>query len=131
MERAAFSQKITEGPDAFRGIILNISGAPGDATSRIRAFAICCPEGSSSRTCVPEIDQTFQRYERSANPQQREQLLNQVQTYMLENYIFVPVYRQAFINAQGPRIANPWEEIIGAIAQYSYIGPYEDIRLKQ
>ena len=50
---------------------------------------------------------------------------------MRENYIVVPVYRQAFINALGPRIANPWEEVIGAIPQYSYIGPYEDIRLKQ
>ena len=41
------------------------------------------------------------------------------------------LYRQAFINAQGPRIANKWDEIIGAIPQYTYVGPYEEIRLKE
>ncbi len=49
----------------------------------------------------------------------------------MDNYIFVPVYRQAFINAKGPRIANDWREIFGAIPQYVYVGPYEDIRLKE
>ncbi len=50
---------------------------------------------------------------------------------MLENHIFIPLYRQAFILAHGPRIANPWQEIAGAIPQYGHAGPYEDIRLKE
>ena len=131
MERAAFNQKMTEGPEAFKGMIVNISGAPGDAASRIRAFAICPPKGSTSRTCVPEIDEKFERYEKSADPREREKLLTEIQTYMLENHVFIPLYRQAFILAVGPRIANKWEEIAGAIPQYGHLGPYEDIRLKE
>ena len=41
-----------------------------------------------------------------------------------------PVVRQALIHCLGPRIANKPEEIEGAIPQYVYIGPYEDIELK-
>ena len=131
MERAAFTTKLTEGPDAFKGLILNISGTPGDAAGRIRAFAICPPKGSTSRTCVPEIDTKFEQYERSTDLKERERLVNEIQVYILENYIFVPVYRNLVPNVQGPRIANQWEEIWGAIPQHPTLGPYEDIRLKE
>ena len=42
----------------------------------------------------------------------------------------MPVFRQAFTNALGPRIANEGPSIMGAIPQYVYIGPYEEIQLK-
>jgi peptide/nickel transport system substrate-binding protein len=129
MDRAAFLEKLSQGPDAFKGIILNISGNPGDAASRVRAFAIC--KGASSRTCVPEIDEKFAQYERSADAKERERLLTEIQNYINANLIFPPVYRLAFVNVQGPRIANKWEEIWGSIPQYVYIGPYEDIKLKE
>ncbi|HEX2172442.1 MAG TPA: ABC transporter substrate-binding protein, partial [Dehalococcoidia bacterium] len=129
MERGAFLSKLGEGPEAFSGIVLNVSAAPGDAASRVRALAIC--GGSSSRTCVPEIDEPFKRYEASTNPQEREQLLRQVQQYMIDNYTFVSIYRAAFINAQGPKVLNKWDEIIGAVPQYVYIGPYEDIQVRE
>ncbi|HEX2173952.1 MAG TPA: ABC transporter substrate-binding protein [Dehalococcoidia bacterium] len=128
MERAAYASRITEGPDAIEGILLSSSGAPGDAASRIRAYAIC--GGSTSRTCVPEIDERFQRYEASANPQERERLLTEIQQYIMDNYIFVGVYQLVLAHAQGPRIANPGESIWGAMPQYIYAGPYEDIQLK-
>ena len=130
MERGAFIQKLSEGRGAFpNGLILLLSASPGDAASRVRSYATCT--GSSSRTCIPEVEDKVTQYERSTNPQERERLLNEVQAYLLDNYIFVPIYRQAFINAMGPRIANPWDEIIGAIPQYVYPGPFEDIRLKE
>ncbi len=80
---------------------------------------------------MPEIDDRFAEYEKSVDPSERQRLLTEIQTYILENYVFVPVFRLGYANAQGPRIANPWEEIIGAIPQYVYVGPYEDIRLKE
>ena len=131
MERGAFLAKSAEGTDAFKGIVLNVTAAPGDAASRIRSYAICPPKGASSRTCVPEIDERFAKYEASTSPQEREQLLTEIQKYMIDNYTFVSIYRAAFINAQGPRIANKWDEILGAIPQYVYIGPYEDIQVKE
>ncbi|HEX2171364.1 MAG TPA: ABC transporter substrate-binding protein [Dehalococcoidia bacterium] len=132
MDRGAFTAKLTEGPDAFgKGLILQFSASPGDAATRIRAYALCPPTGTSSRTCDPQIDEPFARYDASADPQEREQLLRQVQEYILDNYIFVPLYRQAFVSAVGPRVANAWDEIMGSVPQYGYVGPYEDVQLKQ
>ena len=129
MERGAFAAKLAEGPDAFQGIILHISGNPGDAAARIRSFVIC--RGANSRMCHAPIDEKFVQYEASTNPQEREQLIKEIQEYILDNYILVPLYRQAAVQAQGPRVANPWDTIWGAIPQYPYIGPYEDITLKE
>ncbi|HEX2171794.1 MAG TPA: ABC transporter substrate-binding protein [Dehalococcoidia bacterium] len=129
MERGAFLERLSAGPDALRGIVMNVSAAPGDAASRIRAFAMC--QGSSSRTCIPEVEEKFSRYEASADLQERERLLTEVQEYLLDNYIFVPVYRQAGIHALGPRIANP-DEVIAKLPQWGYpVGPYEDLKLKE
>ncbi|HEX2171508.1 MAG TPA: hypothetical protein VHL09_03570, partial [Dehalococcoidia bacterium] len=131
MERGAFFAKLGQ-PGAFPpGMVINISGAPGDAAARIRSFALCPPQGASSQICDPTIDEMFARYEASTDGQEREQISAEIQRYILDNFIFVPIYRQAFINVKGPRIANPWQEIIGAIPQYVYVGPYEDIRLKE
>ncbi|HEX2172151.1 MAG TPA: ABC transporter substrate-binding protein, partial [Dehalococcoidia bacterium] len=129
MERGAFTAKLAEGPEAFgKGIVLQISASPGDAAARIRSFALC--QGANSRTCVPEIDEKFARYEASANPQEREQLLTEIQNQFLDQHIFVPLYRQAFINALGPRIGGNKDEIMGSIPQYVYVGPWEDVTLK-
>ena len=129
MERGAAQAKLGEGREAFRGIFMNVSGAPGDAAVRIRTFATC--KGSASRTCVPEIDERFAKYEASTNPEERQRLLTEIQQYMIDQHIFVPVYRLAFTIAQGPRIANPTDQIWGSIPQYIYLGPYEDISLRE
>jgi peptide/nickel transport system substrate-binding protein len=128
MERAAFYEKLAPGPNRQKGIIMPISGAPGDAAARIRENAVC--GGAFSGLCQPEIDDRMKRYEASIDPKERETLLNEVQTVILDNYWLVPVFRQAFTNVLGPRIANESQNIMGAIPQYVYIGPYEDIQLK-
>ncbi|MPY92139.1 MAG: hypothetical protein GEV08_03465 [Acidimicrobiia bacterium] len=128
MERAAFVEALASGPDALPGIILNISGAPGDAASRIRAFATC--EGASSRTCIPEVDQKFAAYEASTDAEERDRLITEVQRTLSDQYVFPYVYELAFVTVQGQTLANPWDEIWGAIPQYLYLGPYEDIELR-
>ena len=128
MERAAFVEALGKGPDALPGIILNISGAPGDAASRIRAFATC--KGASSRTCIAEVDQKFAAYEASTNRDERDRLIKEIQRMISDQYVFPYVYELAFVTVQGPKLANPWNEIWGAIPQYLYLGPYEDIGLK-
>ena len=106
----------------------DVAGLAGDAASRIQAYATC--QGANSRTCDPVIDQKFQQYQDSADPKEREQLIAEIQNYMMDNAIFVSIWRFAFLTAQGPRIANDTKEIWGSLAQYGYPGPYEDIRLK-
>ena len=129
MERAAFSAKLSEGPGAIEGILLHVSASPGDAASWVRAWATC--KGSSSRMCVPEIEDRFQQYERSIDPKERERLIQEVQQWMVDNYVFVEIYRQAILNAQGPRIANQWDEIFGAVPAHPLVAPLEDVRVKE
>ena len=129
MERAAYTARLSEGPEQFKGhILIHFSASPGDAASWIRAWATC--GGSSSRMCVPEIDQRLQAYDQSTDLRERERLVTEIQQYMLENWIFVEIYRQALLNAQGPRIANQWDEIFGAVPGHPLFAPIEDVRLK-
>jgi peptide/nickel transport system substrate-binding protein len=128
MERAAFYEQLAPGPNRLKGFIMPLSGAPGDAAARIRENAVC--EGAFSGICLPEIDNRMKRYDTSVDPKEREALLNEAQAYIVDNYLIVPILRQAFTNVLGPRIANKAEDIEGSIPQYVYIGPYEDIELK-
>ncbi len=128
MERAAFYEKLAPGPNRQKGFIMPLSGAPGDAAARIRENAVC--SGAFSGICLPEVEERMKRYDSSTDPQARQKLLDEVQAYLLDNYIIVPIFRQAFSHAVGPRIANKVEDIEGAIPQYVYLGPYEDVELK-
>jgi peptide/nickel transport system substrate-binding protein len=127
MERGAFYDKLAPGPGRLKGLVLQFSGQPGDAAARIRENAVC--GGAFSGLCLPEIDDRMKQYDASADPQVRKRLIEEVQNFILDNYLLIPVLRQAFINCLGPRIANKAETIEGAIPQYVYLGPYEDVEL--
>ncbi len=129
MERAAFYEKLSKGPDRLKGFILVLSGAPGDAAARIRENAMC--QGAFSGLCLPEIEDRMKKYDSSTDLQERAKLIDEVQAHILDNYLLTLTVRQAFTNVLGPRIANPAEAIMGSIPQFNYIGPYEDIELKE
>jgi ABC-type transport system substrate-binding protein len=128
MERAAFYDALAPGPNRLKGFIIALSGSPGDAAARIRENALC--KGAFSGICLPDVEQPMQKYEASSNPEERTKLLNDIQTYLLDNYLLIPILRQALLNVLGPRIANKAEDIEGAIPQYVYLGPYEDVEIK-
>jgi peptide/nickel transport system substrate-binding protein len=131
MERGTFFQNLQGGREAFPGtqIILNISGSPGDWAGRYRAYFAC--GGFSSRTCVKELDAKFEQYEHSTDAAERQKLAEEIQRGILENYYFVPVYRLAFINAIGPKVAaGRWEDLFPTV-QSVYAYPWEEIQLKQ
>jgi hypothetical protein len=55
--------------------------------------------------CVKDLDAKFEQYVASVKPAERKQLAEEIQGGILENYYLVPVFRHAFMNAIGPRIA--------------------------
>ena len=128
IERAAFVEALTKGPDALPGIILNISGLNGDMAARWRAFATC--EGPSSRTCIPELDAKFAQYEASTDPEERDTLMAELQTSFNDQYVFPYVYTLGLTMATGPRIANNPDDIWFSIPQFPYVFPWEDVELK-
>jgi peptide/nickel transport system substrate-binding protein len=127
LERNTFYEKLAPGPDRLKGFILQFSGAPGDAASRIRENAFC--KGTFSGVCNDEVDSRMKVYDASTDPKERQRVLEEVQNYLLDNYLMVPMARNVILNVAGPRVANP-TEIIGAIPQYPFTGPYEDVQLK-
>jgi ABC-type transport system substrate-binding protein len=129
MERAAFYERLAPGPDRLKGFIIQFSGAPGDAASRIRENAVC--KGAFSGVCLPEVDQRMARYDASIDPKERQQLLEEVQAYLLDQYVLVPLVRNVLTIVVGPRLDVPKvEEIVGAMPQYTWIGPWEDVKVK-
>jgi peptide/nickel transport system substrate-binding protein len=129
MERGAFYDKLAPGPDRLKGFVIQFSGAPGDAAARIRENATC--KGAFSGLCIPEVDDRMKQYDASTDPKERERLISEVQAYLLDQYLMIPLPRNVFTIAAGPRLATPKiEEIIGAIPQYNWIGPWEDLQVK-
>jgi peptide/nickel transport system substrate-binding protein len=124
MERAAFLTAWHE--KKLKGIILGISGAKGNAATRIEAYA--AKGGIYVVGSVPEIDELFQRQARELDKKKREALLHQIQKIMDERILHIPVYDLAFLWGVGPRIEEAGADLIKA---YPYSAPYEDVRLKK
>jgi ABC-type transport system substrate-binding protein len=67
----------------------------------------------------------------SDQPAERKTLAEQIQREILEDYYFVPVFRHAFVNAIGPRIAaQRWQDVFQTAVTTGYAYPWEDIELK-
>jgi len=128
MERAAFYDQMAPGPNHLKGLVLMFSGAPGDAASRIRESAVT--GGTFSGLSVPEIDAWMKQYDSSIDMQERKRLVETVQNFILDQYLIVPVCRNVAIWGFGPRLGGKLDDVTGSIPQYNYLGPYEDLVLK-
>ena len=116
------------GPNRFKGLVLQSSSAPGDAAARIRENAVT--GGAFSGLSLPEVDDRMKAYDSSVDPAQRTKLIEEVQNFLLDQYWMVPTVRKVSVWGLGPRLANKTEEINGAVPQWPFIGPYEDIVMK-
>ena len=54
-------------------------------------------------------------------------MLHAIQRSAYERVMFAPIWQLAFLNAEGPRIAD---SSLGRIDGHPYSAPYEDVRLK-
>ena len=73
----------------------------------------------------------FDQYLASDQPAERKALAEQIQRETLENYYFVPVFRHAFVNAIGPRIAAAkWQDVFPTAMTTDYPYSWEDVELK-
>lgn len=133
MERGAFLQRLQSGLKEWPGvqIILNAARIGGSWSNWYEANFLCNGFNSRDRVCVKELDEKFARYQRSLDAKERQQLAEEIQRSILENYYLVPVFRHAFVNAIGPRIAaQKWQDVFSTITT-GYAFPWEDIKLKE
>jgi peptide/nickel transport system substrate-binding protein len=124
MERAAFFTSWRE--RKLPHLILGVSGAFGNAATRIEAFAVT--GGNYTYGGYPDIDALFARQAVERDRQKREALLHEIQRLMYEKVIYAPLFDPAFICASGPRVEVSG---LGMIPQFAYSGPYEDLQLKK
>jgi peptide/nickel transport system substrate-binding protein len=132
MERGVFLKKIESGLKDWPGvqIILNATRIGGTWSNWYNAMFKCGGFQSKDFFCIKPLDDKFQQYLASFDPKERQKLAYEMQTEILENYYFIPVFRHAFVNAIGPRVAaKQWQDVFPTITT-GYAYPFEDINLK-
>jgi peptide/nickel transport system substrate-binding protein len=124
MERAAFLSAWRE--KKLQGLILNGSGALGNAATRVETFVISTAPYAYGG--YPDIDALFQQQAVERQPGKREALLHQMQRLMQERVMHAPIFEPAVLHGVGPRVEEP---AAGLIPLFGYFGPYEEMRLKR
>ena len=124
MERASFLTAWRE--HKLKGVIIGISGAAGNAATRLEAYV--SQNGIYSSGVLPEVEDLFQRQARELDRKKREALLHQIQLILHERVMHVPLYELGFLWGVGPRVE---EAGVNLIKGFSYSGPYEDLRVKR
>jgi peptide/nickel transport system substrate-binding protein len=123
LERAAFNKGYAE--KAFKGIILGVSGAFGNAATRLEAFAV--KGGAYAYGSDPELDALFQQQASERDRARRGAILEKMQQLIHERALFTPIWQLAAHAAVGPRVT---ESGLGLIRRYPFSAPYEDVVLK-
>ena len=134
MERGVFLKRLQGGLKEWPGvqIIMNAARVGGTWSNWYDSFMRCGGFNGKDRNCVPELDDKFNKYLASVNRNERQKLAEEIQREILENYYFVPVFRHAFVNAIGPRIAAAkWQDVFPTFSTSGYAYPWEDIQLKE
>jgi ABC-type transport system substrate-binding protein len=110
-------------------IIFNAARIGGTWSNWYDTMFKCGGFQSKDFFCVKQLDDTFTKYLTSSDRGERQQLAEQIQRTMLDEYYFVPVFRHAFVNAIGPRIAaKRWQDVFPTTTS-GYAYPWEDIQL--
>jgi peptide/nickel transport system substrate-binding protein len=131
MERGVFLKRLQGGLREWPGvqIIFAATRIGGTWSNWYDTHFKCGGFDAKDFFCVKGLDDLFAKYLASYDRNERKQLAETIQRTMLEEYYFVPVFRHAFVNAIGPRVAaNKWQEVFPTITT-GYCYPWEDIRL--
>jgi peptide/nickel transport system substrate-binding protein len=123
LERAAYVNGYVD--KKFKNIIQNGAGAYGNAATRIES--LCVKGGAFAYGSYPDLDEMFQQQAAELDRPRRQALLGRMQQLIHERVMFAPIWQLAFLNAEGPRIAD---SSLGRIDGHPYSAPYEDVRLK-
>jgi ABC-type transport system substrate-binding protein len=131
MERGVYLKKMQGGMREWPGvqIILNAARIGGTWSNWFDTMFKCGGFQAKDFFCVKELDDQFQKYLTSYDRPERKQLAENIQRAILENYYFVPVFRHAFVNGIGPRVAaRQWQDVFPTITS-GYAYPWEDLQL--
>jgi peptide/nickel transport system substrate-binding protein len=123
LERAAFVTGYID--KKFRNLLQFGPGAYGNAVTRLEMAAV--KGGAWAYGSYPDLDELFQQQAAELDRPRRKAILDRMQQLVQERVMFAPIWQLAFLNAQGPRIAD---SALGLIDGHPYAAPYEDVHLK-
>jgi peptide/nickel transport system substrate-binding protein len=131
MERGVYLKKMQGGMREWPGtqIIFNATRIGGTWSNWYDSMFKCGGFNSKDFFCVKELDGLFSKYLASFDRNERKQIAEQIQKTILEEYYFVPVFRHAFVNAIGPRLAmQKWQDVFPTVTT-GYAYPWEELQL--
>jgi peptide/nickel transport system substrate-binding protein len=124
MERAPFFQ--AWGAKKLSGVILAVTGAQGNAATRIEAFV--ASTGTYAYGGYPDIDDLFRQQAQERDRKKREAMLFRIQKLMHERVMHAPIFEPATLHGIGPRVEEP---AVGLNSLLYFAAPYEEMRLKK
>jgi ABC-type transport system substrate-binding protein len=133
LERGLYNKRRQSGMREWPGINIILAGARIGATwaNWYESLFKCGGRLGADAICVKDLDAKFDRYVASVKAAERKQVAEEIQREILENYYFIPVFRHAFMNGIGPRIAaTKWQDVFPTFKSTGYAYPWEEIRLK-
>ena len=123
LERAGFMKEYQE--KKFRNLIYGLSGVFGNAATRLEVFT--ASSGMYAYGAYPDIDDLFREQGAELDPQKRTAILHRIQELIYDKAMYLPLMQLASLSAYGPRLA---EAGLGLIADYPWVAPYEEVKLK-
>lgn len=132
LERGVYNRRRQSGLREWPGVNIIFAGARIGASwaNWYESLFKCGGRLGGDMFCVKELDEKFEKYSNSVNAAERQQLAEEIQREILEQYYFVPVFRHAVLNVIGPRIvAERWEDVFPTVTT-GYAYPWEEIKVK-
>ena len=129
MERGVYLKKMQGGMREWPGTQIIFNATRRHLVQLVRPMFKCGGFNSKDFFCVKELDDLFSKYLASFDRNERKQMAEQIQQTILEEYYFVPVFRHAFVNAIGPRLAmQKWQDVFPTVTT-GYAYPWEELQL--
>ena len=131
MERGVYNKRRHTGMKEWPGVNILFTGARIGASwaNCTKSLFKCGGQLGADAVCVKISTPSSNATPTRKIPPSGEQLAEEFEREILENYYFIPVFRHAFMNAIGPRIDANWHDVFSTITT-GYAYPWEEIKLK-
>jgi ABC-type transport system substrate-binding protein len=82
--------------------------------------------------CEPYIEERWAKHQASIDPEERARLIQEIQRYVIAEYLAIPLYINTFVHAIGPRVLPEDDSFhkYWSTPQVGFPWPWEDWEVK-
>ncbi len=134
MDQPVFRGKMAKGKNGWPGgktIVHEIVVGPGNAAAEVKNVTTC--DSPASFMCEPYIEERWAKYQASIDLEERAGWIKEIQRYVIDEYLAVPIYINPFVHAVGPNVlpeGDGFHKYWGA-PQVGFPWPWEEWQVKQ